>query len=743
MENKKIKICFLGNASSVHTIKWARFFSLNGYDTHLVSFDNPETNNLGNIKFHKIKKVINTAAYPWMVLNILFSVFQTKKVLKEIKPDIVNAHYATSYGLRAVCAGFHPLVLTAWGSDILITPRKNFLLMALTKFILKKCDIITCDARHMKKAMVGMGVLESKIKIINFGVDTGIFIPGPFNPEIRNELGDKNDNIIISLKWPDPISDYETLIKAAALVIPKNPNAKFIALGPTSFPKYFEGLEKMLEDYNIKKNFKFLGNVAYEKIPEYLKSSDIYVCTSASDAGLASSTAEAMACGLPPLITKFGDNDDWVKNGENGFIFPIGDYKILAEKILYLLNHPEERKIIGNASRKIILERNSYDGEMRKMGEIYNSMVKKYQICARCLMDTSDPAITFDENGVCNHCHLYDKQKQYLFSEEKLKDVAKKIKQSAKGKKYDCVIGLSGGVDSCMSAYLAKKAGLNPLAVHIDNGWNSELSQGNIERTLKKLNIDLYTHVIDWEEFKDIQKSFLKSSVANIDYPYDHAILALLFNKAAELGLKYVIYGTNIKTEFIMPREWGYNSWDLRHLTAIQKRFGAKKIKTLPTISLFKIIYYSLVKRIRIFRILDYIEYNKKEAKGFLKKEFEWQDYGGKHCESIYTRFFVGYFLPRKFGFDRNRAWMSTLILSGQLTREEALKELEAGFYSSEDEAEKDKDYVIKKLGLSKEEFADIMKSPVKSYRDYPNFSIFLNRSGIFISLARRILRKI
>ena len=370
-------------------------------------------------------------------------------------------------------------------------------------------------------------------------------------------------------------------------------------------------------------------------------------------------------------------------------------------------------------------------------------MKRKYQVCTRCIMDTSDPQITFDEKGVCNHCQLYDSQAQYIFSEEKLKEVVVKVKKQSKGKEYDCLIGLSGGVDSCMSAYLAKKAGLNPLAVHVDNGWNSEVSQSNLERTLRKLDIDLFTHVIDWEEFKDLQKSFLWASVPNIDYPYDHAILACLFNKAAEMGLQYIIYGTNITTEFIMPREWGYNSWDLKHLRAIHNRFGKIKIETSPTISLWKLGYYSLVKRIRIFRILDYVNYNKSEAKEFLKKQFDWKDYGGKHCESIYTRFFVGYVLPEKFGFDRNRAWMSTLILSGQKTRDEALEELAKGFYSSEKELKEEKDYVIKKLGISDEEFKRIMALPVKRHTDYPNNSLFLDRSGIFVRMARKILRKL
>lgn len=744
MENQKLTICFLGNASSIHTIKWARYFFKRKHKVHIISFDSPEEDDLEGINIHIIKKAIPIANPFFTLINLVFSVKKTKKIIKNINPDVLNAHYITSYGFLAALAGFRPFIATAWGTDILINPRKNIITKWITRYVVKKTDLFTCDAVHMKKEMVNLGISENKIKIINFGIDTEKFSPGPKDEKLEKEL-DLNAKTVISLKWLDPLSDIETLIQAANIVVKKYPQSRFLLIGPSAFKDHLEKLKKMSEDFGISRQVKFLGPVFYKNIPSYLRVSDVYVCTSLSDAGLASSTAEAMACELPVIITDFGNNSDWVENNKNGFLIPLKDYKALAEKIIYLFENKDIGKEFGRINRKIIEERNSYRKEMEKMENIYKEItVGKYQICKRCIMDTSDPGISFDKNGVCNHCKDYDSQNQYLYSEKELKKIIEKIKKDGQGKKYDCVMGVSGGVDSCMSAYLAKKYGLNPLAVHVDNGWNSEVSQNNIERTLKKLGIDLYTHVIDWEEFKDIQIAFLKASVANIDYPYDHAITALLYNKAEEMGLKYIIYGTNIKTEFIMPREWGYNSWDLKHLKAIYGKFGKiKTIKTLPTISLWKLFYYSFFKGIRIFRILDYIDYNKKESKEFLKHEFEWKDYGGKHCESIYTRFFVGYVLPQKFGFDRNRAWLSTLVLSGQITREEALEELRRGFYETEKEMNDDKEYVIKKLGLTDDEFNQIMNLPVKSYRDYPNNSIFLNRAGISIKLVRKILRRI
>lgn len=748
--DKKMTICFFGNASSSHMIKWAGYFSDMGHNVHLISVEEPETTNLRGIKIHILKRWIPFRFKPIKILvNLPFSVIKIRKMVKEIHPDIISAHYATTYGMRAVLSGFHPFLLTVWGSDILVNPGKNKFLNWLTRKVLKSADLITCDAQHMKVAMKKLGTDESKIKIINFGVDTERFSPKSQNEilELKKQFGLENCKTIVSLKWPDPLSDYETLIKAGEIVVKKHPDVKFVILGPTSFPEYFEELKKMANE-KLGDRFQFIGSVLPEKVPNYLNAADIYVCTSLTDAGLASSTAEAMACGLPPVITNYGDNPSWVKDKENGLLFNVSDHISLAEKLNYILDNMEEGKRFGEKSRLVIEERNSYKNEMGKMEKIYDELVtsknRKYQICKKCIMDTSDPKITFDENGICSHCKDYENQNQYLFSEKELEKVVEKIKKSGEGKKYDCVMGVSGGVDSCMSAYYAKKYGLRPLAVHIDNGWNSEISQSNIERTLRKLGIDLYTHVIDWEEFKDLQISFLKASVANIDYPYDHAITAMLFNKAGEMGLKYIIYGTNIKTEFIMPREWGYNSWDLRHLKSIYKRFGEnKEIKTLPTIPLWKLIYFSLFEKIRIFRILDFVNYNKKESKEFLKKEFGWQDYGAKHCESIYTKFFIGWVLPKKFGFNRNRAWLSTLILSGQLTREEALIELEDGFFSSQGEMEESKSYVIKKLGLTEEEFEKIMDTPVKNHREYPNNAFFLDRSGLIIRTARKILRNI
>ena len=374
-------------------------------------------------------------------------------------------------------------------------------------------------------------------------------------------------------------------------------------------------------------------------------------------------------------------------------------------------------------------------------------MKRNYQICNRCIMDTSDLDITFDEKGICNYCLFYDQvlKNQLRNNEEgqkELKDFIEKVKEEGKNKEYDCIIGVSGGVDSSTTAYLVKKMGLRPLAVHLDNGWDTELAVSNIEKLLKKLDIDLYTWVLDWEEFKDLQLSFLKASVANCEIPTDHAINAVLCKIALEKKIPYIIKGGNIATESILPASWGYNARDLKHLIAVHKKFGKVPLKKFPTFSPWKLAWHLLRKNLVYFPILNYVNYNKQEAKAFLEKEFGWRDYGGKHYESIYTRFFQGYYLPRKFGFDKRMAHLSSLILNGQMSREEALKEMEKHPYPDTKLALEDRDYIIKKFGLTEKEFQNIMNSPPKSYKAYPNDEFFIKHFSSLYRVLKMLLVK-
>lgn len=353
-----------------------------------------------------------------------------------------------------------------------------------------------------------------------------------------------------------------------------------------------------------------------------------------------------------------------------------------------------------------------------------------YRVCTRCVMDTSDPEITFDAAGLCSHCRRYDSLVADVVVRAdrglrlaELDGIVARIKRQGRNSDYDCIMGLSGGVDSSYVAYTAKRLGLRPLAVHFDSGWNSELAVNNIENIVKKLNIDLHTHVVDWEEMRDLQLAFFKASVANCDIPTDHAFPAILYREAARHGIKTILSGSNYATEFILPAAWGYQSGDLRHLKDIYRQHGKGKLRNYPTIGFFQqYIWYPYLRGIKTVKPLNYLHYNKAEAKSLITKELGWRDYGGKHYESIFTRFFQGYYLPVKFGYDKRRAHLSSLINSGQLSRDTAVEELNQPTYDIEVQKQ-DKAFVAKKLGVSVLELEEIFRRPNKDYSEYATYA--------------------
>lgn len=363
------------------------------------------------------------------------------------------------------------------------------------------------------------------------------------------------------------------------------------------------------------------------------------------------------------------------------------------------------------------------------------------RVCTRCIMDTTDPDITFDAAGVCNHCHRYDRvAAQRLIPldqrSEKLKALVEEIKTAGAGKDYDCVIGVSGGVDSTYVAWLVKELGLRPLAVHLDNGWNSELAVANIEKTLKVLGIDLYTHVMDWEEFRDLQVAFLKAATPDGEVPTDHAIFALLYELASKHGLKHVITGTNVVSEAILPEKWGYGYFDWAYVKDVHRRFGTNGLSTYPHFSLLRLFYYVFIRKIRMVSILNHIDYDKKQAMDVLQNKLGWVYYGGKHYESIYTRFYQAYLLPKKFSIDKRKAHYSNLILSGQMSRDEAVQAMALPVYPAE-LLEEDREYAIKKLELSLAEFDAIIVSPNKTFLDYRTSHALFEKAKRVVNVTR------
>lgn len=365
------------------------------------------------------------------------------------------------------------------------------------------------------------------------------------------------------------------------------------------------------------------------------------------------------------------------------------------------------------------------------------------RVCARCIMDESDPDITFDSSGVCNHCIRYDRIRSHRVAsatdrEPQLLALVDEIKAAGKGRRYDCVIGVSGGVDSTYVASLVKDLGLRPLAVHFDNGWNSELAVANIEKVLRLLDIDLYTYVVDWEEFRDLQIAFLKSSTPDGEVPTDHAILALLYKTAAKHGLRHVLSGANVVTEGVLPESWAYGFLDWRYISSVHRRFGTRGIASFPRISLPRMAWYALVRRIRYVSILNFVDYRKSEAMELLQSKLGWVYYGGKHYESIYTRFYQAYYLPRKFGIDKRRAHYSALVCGGQMSRDEAVALMAQPSYPA-DLLRQDCQYVLKKLELNVAEFEAILSSENKSFNAYPNSLYWLTLAKGRVNRNRRM----
>jgi N-acetyl sugar amidotransferase len=346
---------------------------------------------------------------------------------------------------------------------------------------------------------------------------------------------------------------------------------------------------------------------------------------------------------------------------------------------------------------------------------------KANKACTRCVMDDTVNGITFDEKGECTFCKIHDElEKKFPLNEktpQRLQALVDKIKKDGKGKRYDCILGVSGGRDSTYTLYNAVKLGLRPLAVHFDNGWNSEIAVQNIKRATDILGVDLHTHVADWEEFKDLQRSFLFASVPDAEVPTDWVIFSVLFDEAARYDVKYIIHGHSFRTEGTTPITWTY--MDGKYIQDIQKRFGKLKLKSFPNMSMSRYIYYSLIKKIHQLRILYYIPYNEKEVFQIIANELGWKNYGDKHHESKYTAFFQAYILTRKFNVDKRKLHYSAKVRNEQLTRDEALEVIKKDPYTGGMES---LDYCLKKLDLSYEDFDKIMNDAPKSFKDYKSY---------------------
>lgn len=371
-------------------------------------------------------------------------------------------------------------------------------------------------------------------------------------------------------------------------------------------------------------------------------------------------------------------------------------------------------------------------------------MTNNYQICTNCVMDTSDSKISFDENGVCDHCHTYYKNiLPHWHTDERgekaLWEIINKIKKEGKGKDFDCIMGMSGGIDSSYLLYMmVEKFGLRPLVFHVDAGWNSQLAVNNIERLIDGLGLDLYTEVINWEEIKDLQLAFFKSGVPHVDVPQDHAFFATMYKFASKHNIKTILTGGNYSTECVRnPLEWMYYQSDSIQLKDIHKKFGTIPLKSYPVTNiLWHKVYLPYFKGIKLIRPLDYVPYQKEEAMQLLVDKFGYQKYPQKHFESRFTRFYESYWLPERFGYDTRKIQFSSLILTGQMTRNEALEKLKQPGYDPEN-IHHEFEYVANKLGITIAELQHYFELPKKTFNDYKSQESIYNMGAKVMRMLR------
>ncbi len=370
---------------------------------------------------------------------------------------------------------------------------------------------------------------------------------------------------------------------------------------------------------------------------------------------------------------------------------------------------------------------------------------RNIRTCALTLYDETIPEITFDDEGVCNFARnsLWRLENEVFRGEAgrtRLEAWAEKIKAAGRGRDYDCIIGLSGGVDSSIVAARVVQLGLRPLAIHLDNGWNTDTAVANIERIVKALNIDLITHVVDWEEIRDLQRAYIKASVLDLECVSDHAINTILYRTAHRRGIKYVIHGGNVATESTMPKSWGYDKRDGRNLLDIHKKYGVVPLKTYPYMKPYQLFWYLFISNVKAFPILNYVDYNKSESVKELQNRFDWRPYPRKHGENRFTRFYQEIYLPTKFGVDKRIAHYSSLMISGEMNRDAAVGLVNQPLFAPGEERE-EIEFVAKKLGFSIDELEQLIAKPPRAHTDFANAAKLFDHDRPLVQLMRRLAK--
>ncbi len=377
-----MKLCYIGSLEALHTRRWVRYFADRGHEVDVVTplpyvFTHVTSYAMDNVRVHTYKNIRTHRGFLDLAFNLVglpLRVIQFRSWIKRINPDLVHVHYINEAALFTVLAGFRPLVVTAYGTDVLITPQRSRLLRGIVSYVVRKADLVTCTGETVKGTLIKLGVEPSKIDIIYVGTDTDRFRPRAGDSGLRERLGLHDSPTIVSLRRLEPIYDVGTLVNAVPLVLARCPAAKFVVAGSGSEE---EKLRQMAHSLGVHDSVRFVGNLSEEEVPSYLASAHIYVSTALSDGGLSASTTEAMACALPVIITDVADNRSWVEDGISGFVIPTGDPQALARRIIYLVEHPEAREEVGANGREVVVERNNWHKEMTKMEQIYQRMILK------------------------------------------------------------------------------------------------------------------------------------------------------------------------------------------------------------------------------------------------------------------------------------------------------------------------------------------------------------------------------
>lgn len=601
------------------------------------------------------------------------------------------------------------------------------------EFIFKHADRIFPVSQDGRKYLLDKRLLNDSSKIITSYLGVSELKTNPrylSTHEIKN-----NEFHILSISHINQIKRLDKIIDALSMFSGDvEIHWHHIGWGEEIFENKFKSFVTKILSKRNDIHVHFHGRMRKDEVRLFLQSIPIDVIVNASDTeGIPVSLMEAASAGIPAIAFDVGGIPAVLKDACNGFLISTKEsnqVQQLYEKFV-LWTHLSENTRLDMSKNAFQLWGKYFDqktnfkqfSEILQYSETYKS---NYIECSRCLVNNQvHPNIVFDKYGVCDICLIIDKKNKLISNNIQngyLENLINKIKIRGKNHNYDCIIGISGGVDSAFLALKMKELGLKPLLVHVDNGWNSEIAVSNIEKLIEQLNFDLYTVVIDWEEIQDIVKSFMKASVIDIDWANEMCFVASLYKVAKKFGIKTILTGHQISSEGWMPETVVHYKLDLINFKAIQKRFGRIPLKTYPMIGYLGTYFYQKIIGINYFFPLDYIGYDKEKAKKELIETFGWRDYGQKHFESIFTRFYQAYLLPRKFHIDKRIFHYSSLVTSGQLSKIQAKNLLEESSYFTSGQCDEDRLFIQKKMGFSEEEFESILNATPKSHFDYPSF---------------------